>query len=96
MAQIVKTNGSPTVYSLRRALGLKARRPNRFNACIAAQLRGKKYGSAPAGMGGRHNKEAHAAFKAAVAACRGKGYTPSKRDVTAAEERFLRETGRGG
>lgn len=97
MAQIVKSNGSPTVYSLRRALGLKARKPNRFNACVSAQLKGKKYGTAPQGMGGRHDQRIRDAFKAAVAACKGRGYSaPSKKELTAAEERYLRETGRGG
>lgn len=69
MAQITKTNGSPTVYSLRRALGLKARRASARNACIGAQLRGKKYAKPPAGMGGRNNKAVRDAFTSAVRTC---------------------------
>lgn len=69
MAQIVKTNGSPTVYSLRRALGLKARRPSARNACIGAALKGQSF-PAPAGMGGRHNKDLHAAFAEASRRCK--------------------------
>lgn len=96
MAQVTKSNGSLTVYSLRRAIGMKARRPNRFNACVGAYLKGKNYGSALPGMGGRHDSRIRDAFKAAVAACKGRGYTPSKKDISLAEERFKRETGRGG
>lgn len=70
MAQIVKSNGSPTVYSLRRALGLKSRKASGRNACIGAALKGKKYSKPPAGMGGRHNEAVRSAFKAAAQSCK--------------------------
>ena len=69
MAQITKSNGSLTVYSLRRAVGLKARRPSGRNACIGASLRGRSYSKPPVGMGGRHNQAVRAAFSAAVRSC---------------------------
>jgi hypothetical protein len=73
--QISKTNGSPTVYSLRRAFGLPSRRASRFNACIGAALKKppgveRMYQKPPAGEGGRLNKEVRDAFKAAVAKCK--------------------------
>lgn len=68
MSQVTKSNGSLTVYSLRRAIGMKARRASARNACIGAKLKGQKF-SAPAGMGGRHNKALHAAFSAAAKSC---------------------------
>jgi hypothetical protein len=96
MAQVVKSNGSLTVYSLRRALGMKARKPNSFNACVAGKLKGRKF-PRPPGMGGRYNEDLHDAFRQAVQECRrmSKGGV-SKRQVALAEQRFLRETGRGG
>ena len=94
MAQVVKSNGSPTLYTLRRMFGIKARKPNRFARCIGAYLKGKKYGAAPAGMGGRYDERIRSAFKEAVRACKGSGTTA--REISLAEQRFLRETGRGG
>lgn len=70
--QIVKSNGSPTVKSLRRAFGIQAHRPSGFNACISAELKGNKYATPAVGTGGRHNKQVRADFKAAVAACKKK------------------------
>lgn len=70
MAQVTKSNGSPTVYSLRRALGLKSKRASGFNACIGAQLKDKEYAKPQKGMGGRNNKAVHDAFKNAVATCK--------------------------
>ena len=69
MAQVVKSNGSPTLYTLRRMFGVRAKRPSARNACIAAQLKGKSYSKPPAGMGGRYNKAVHAAFSAAAKSC---------------------------
>lgn len=70
MGQITKSNGSLTVYSLRRAVGVKAKRASGFNACIGAKLRGQRYTKPPVGMGGRHNQAVRGAFKSAVAGCR--------------------------
>lgn len=95
MAQIVKSNGSPTVYALRRALGLKCRKPSAFNACVAGKLKNRKF-PRPPGMGGRYNEDLHNAFKQAVEECKRMGRGGSKREVALAEQRFLRETGRGG
>jgi hypothetical protein len=95
MAKPTKSNGSFTVYSLRRIAGMPARRPSAFNACVAARLKGKKYPKPAPGMGGRHNKQLHADFKAAVQACRGQGGS-SRTFVTPAERRFEREESRGG
>lgn len=71
MAQITKSNGSPTVYSLRRALGLKAKRPSGRNACIGSKLSGIFYETPPEGMGGRNNEAVRESFKAAVLQCVG-------------------------
>ena len=73
MAQITKTNGSPTVYSLRRAFGMPAKRASGFNACIGAHLKGNDYQDQPKGRGGRNNVLAHNAFKSAVQSCKGGG-----------------------
>lgn len=70
MAQVSKSNGSPTVYSLRRAFGIPSKRASGFNACIGAQLKGKSYAKPPAGMGGRNNKAVHDAFTSAVNSCK--------------------------
>lgn len=70
MGQITKSNGSLTVYSLRRAVGVKAKRPSGFNACIGAKLRGGKFSKPAPGMGGRNNQAVRSAFKSAVASCR--------------------------
>ena len=69
MAQVTKANGSLTVYSLRRAVGIKARRSSGRNACIGSKLKGAKYAKPSVGMGGRHNKSVQEAFKRAVASC---------------------------
>ena len=71
--KIVKSNGSVTIYSLRRALGLPSRRPSAFNACVAGALRGPgKFPKPAPGMGGRHNKAVHAAFASAAKSCAGR------------------------
>ena len=69
MAQVTKSNGSLTVYSLRRAVGMKARRPSPRNACIGAALRGKSYAKPAPGMGGRNNMAVRQAFISAVKGC---------------------------
>jgi hypothetical protein len=68
MAQVVKSNGSLTVYSLRRAIGMKARKPSARNACIAGKLKGRKF-PRPPGMGGRYNEDLHNAFREAAKSC---------------------------
>lgn len=68
MAQVA---GLP-VRTLRRMVGIPAHRSSAFNACIGAQLRGKKYAKPPAGMGGQKNPAVHSAFTSAVRGCAGK------------------------
>lgn len=72
MSQIVKSNGSPTTKTIRRAFGIQGHRPSRFNACIGAQMRDKTYAKPPVGMGGRHNEAVHNDFKSAVSSCKRK------------------------
>jgi hypothetical protein len=60
------------VKAARVLVGMKGHRPSAFNACVAAQLKGKTYAKPSPGMGGRHNKQVQNNFKAAVQACRGK------------------------
>lgn len=69
-SRITKSNGSATTYSLRRALGVKAKRPSGFNACVGSKLRGGKFSKPPTGMGGRHNKAVQNAFTSAVQSCK--------------------------
>lgn len=71
MAQVTKSNGSFTTYSLRRIAGIKARRSSGFNACVGAALKGKTYIKPAPGMGGRNNKEVRNAFSSAAKACKG-------------------------
>ena len=73
MAQTTKSNGSLTVYSLRRAAGMPSKRASGFNACIGGQLKGKSYSKPPPGMGGRHNAAVRSAFTSAVRSCSGRG-----------------------
>ena len=75
MAQTTKSNGSLTVYSLRRAAGMPSKRASGFNACIGGALKGRKYAKPPVGRGGRHNEAVRSAFISAVASCRGGGGT---------------------
>lgn len=70
MGRPTKSNGSFTVYSLRRIAGMAARRPSGRNACVGAALKGKTYAKPPAGMGGRNNVQVRAAFAAASRSCR--------------------------
>lgn len=70
MARPTKSNGSFTVYSLRRIAGMPARRASARNACVGAALKGKSYPKPPPGQGGRHNKSVHAAFTSASKSCR--------------------------
>jgi hypothetical protein len=72
MSQISKSNGSPTVYSLRRAFGIKGHRSSGFNACIGNSLKGKKY-NMPPGEGGRNNMSIRRDFTSAVQSCKGRG-----------------------
>ncbi|MDD5700634.1 MAG: hypothetical protein PHU23_01175 [Dehalococcoidales bacterium] len=60
------------VKAARVLVGMKGHRPSAFNACVAAQLKGKKYSKPPAGMGGRHNKEVRTNFVSAVRSCSGR------------------------
>lgn len=46
------------------------KRASAFNACIGAQLKGKKYSKPPTGMGGRRNKAVQSAFISAVDSCK--------------------------
>jgi hypothetical protein len=69
MAQIVKTNGSPTVKSLRRAFGIPGHRPSGKNACVAKELKNKTYSTPAAGMGGRNNMSVRQAFYDAAKKC---------------------------
>lgn len=48
----------PTV-TVRRALGIKARRAGAGQICIKGALTGKHYSKPPMGMGGRNNVEVH-------------------------------------
>jgi len=58
----------PTV-TVRRALGLRARRPGAYQLCIRSKLKGKKYPTPPKGMGGRWNVEVWQAMYDAAKAC---------------------------
>lgn len=58
----------PTV-SLRRALGIRARRPGKFQNCVGGTLKGKTYSKPPVNMGGRNNVEVHRAFYDAAKSC---------------------------
>ena len=68
MAQVA---GLP-VRTLRRMVGIPAHRSSAFNACIGAQLRGKKYSKPSPGMGGQKDARIQSAFTAAVHSCSGK------------------------
>ena len=58
----------PTV-TVRRALGIKARRAGAGQICMKGQLKGKKYATPPVGMGGRNNIEVRRAFYNAAKTC---------------------------
>jgi len=64
-----KASGSPTLYTLRKVLGLKAKKASDFNRCIGAELEGKKYAKPAVGMGGRHNAALQADFIKAKTKC---------------------------
>jgi hypothetical protein len=49
--------------------GQNVREISAFNKCIGDALRGKKFSAPLPGMGGRHNKQIHDAFRAAVKSC---------------------------
>lgn len=68
MAQVA---GLP-VRTLRRMVGIPAHRPSAFNACIGAQLKGKKYATPAPGMGGQKDVRIQGAFTSAVHSCAGK------------------------
>jgi len=78
MGRYMKSNGSPTTYSLRRALGMKAKRASGFNRCIGLRMIGPAAPHGP-GQGGRLNKAQHAKFTAAVQSCRGGGAVAAAR-----------------
>lgn len=65
MAQVA---GLP-VRTLRRMVGIPAHRPSAFNACIGAELKGKKYSKPAPGMGGQKDKRIQGAFTSAVHTC---------------------------
>jgi len=69
MSQIVKTNGSPTVKTIRRAFGIQGHRPSGKNACVGAALKGKTYAKPPEGQGGRNNVAVRQAFYDAAKGC---------------------------
>jgi hypothetical protein len=58
----------PTV-TVRRALGIKARRAGAGQICIKGALTGKHYSKPPKGMGGRNNVEVHRALYDAAKNC---------------------------
>jgi len=58
----------PTV-TVRRVLGIRARRPGAGQLCIKGQLSGKKYPKPPTGQGGRNNVEVWRALYDAGKAC---------------------------
>jgi hypothetical protein len=58
----------PTV-TVRRALGMRARRPGAFQLCVRGHLKGKKYPKPPPGRGGRWNVEVWRAMYDAAKAC---------------------------
>lgn len=64
-----KSNGSLTLYSLRKIAGTKAKRSSARNSCVAAELEGKSYAKPAVGMGGRKDKRIQDAFKAASKKC---------------------------
>ncbi|MDP2729119.1 MAG: hypothetical protein Q8O55_01395 [Dehalococcoidales bacterium] len=69
MGQLMKSNGSLTVKSLRRAVGIPGHRPSGKNACVGAALRGKSYAQPPPGLGGRNNVAVRQAFYDAAKSC---------------------------
>ena len=68
MAQVA---GLP-IRTLRRMVGIPAHRPSAFNACIGAQLKGKRYSTPAPGMGGQKDVRIQSAFTGAVHSCAGK------------------------
>jgi len=68
MAQVA---GLP-IRTLRRMVGIPAHRPSAFNACIGAQLKGKRYPTPSPGMGGQKDVRIQSAFTGAVHSCAGK------------------------
>lgn len=58
----------PTV-TVRRALGIPARRAGAFQNCVRGALTGKTYAKPPRGMGGRNNVAVHQAMFDAAAQC---------------------------
>jgi len=58
----------PTV-TVRRVLGIRARRPGAGQLCIKGHLSGKKYSKPPKGMGGRNNVAVWQAMYDAAKAC---------------------------
>lgn len=58
----------PTV-TVRRALGIPARRPGAFQICVKGQLSGKEYAKPAVGTGGRNNVAVHQALYDAAKAC---------------------------
>lgn len=69
MGQLMKSNGSLTVKSLRRAVGIPGHRPSGKNACVGAALKNKTYSKPPAGLGGRNNLAVRQAFYDAAKGC---------------------------
>ena len=69
MGQIVKSNGSLTVKSLRRLAGVQGHRPSGKNACIASKMKNKSYTKPEPGMGGRNNKSLQKDFVISAKDC---------------------------
>jgi hypothetical protein len=82
----VKTANWP-IMSLRRVLGMKARKPSSFNICVAGHLADKKYATPAKGTGGRNDERIRSAFASAAAQCAGKRAPRRRtRQTTAAAE----------
>lgn len=65
---MISLKNVPTV-SLRRALGIQARRPGAFQACVGGALKGGTFAKPPKGMGGRRNVAVHQALYDAAKSC---------------------------
>lgn len=58
----------PTV-TIRRVLGIPARRAGAFQMCVAGKLKGGTFPKPPSPMGGRHNVKVHQAMYDAAKTC---------------------------
>lgn len=67
----MKSFGSVPTVTVRRILGIQARKPGNFQRCIGAALKDGTHASAPVGMGGRNNKDWQGKFYDAAKGCGG-------------------------